>query len=533
MLVVKSILRGEFAPTRRKQHSHDAAADANNSTDKNCSAASLVSSAEVTTIASETRQDDEDDNNTDDDGNWSVGSLQPGDSFVLDVDWTTSAETVNYYHPCHDNHNAMDESLEDPYLVPLENVRRRLCTEQEKENNNATAVAPVPTNSTNGDGGVTRLVDPRLEAESNNVLSDTASSMPSDCFSVPDGTPENVKSLGAFQFNSSFPTVEEDEDEFDDDEYETDDDDDDDSQRPSEAVAVPPFPHFGPSSMSASSSFLESDDKNDTSHDRSTELPSTALVHRHRRPIFGRSRERRHAARARAQELVTALALHKQRHRLDRPMVTANLYLQLGLAQQQFYDFPAAISSFFRSAALYRHFSRQAALATVLEHAAVSYMQAKERGLTTAVHQYHKVESFHQCLHEALNLRKQELGPWHVDTVNTLQNLAKLLFLTGHPARAAQHYVEVVHLRKAIFGPNHPSTAVTAHCLGNAYLQAHDTVAAELWYHHALQIYNCMHLSSDNPAVAKLLQDRRQLECIERWMSGDLGEDPNLLFEVS
>ena len=114
----------------------------------------------------------------------------------------------------------MDESLEaDPYLVPLESVRRRLCTEQEKDNNNAAAVVPVPT-STNGDG-VTRLDDPRLKAESNNVLSDTPPSMPSDCFSVPDGTPENVKSLGAFQFNSSFPTVEEDEDEYDDDEYET------------------------------------------------------------------------------------------------------------------------------------------------------------------------------------------------------------------------------------------------------------------------------------------------------------------------
>ena len=152
--------------------------------------------------------------------------------------------------------------------------------------------------------------------------------------------------------------------------------------------------------------------------------------------------------------------------------------------------------------------------------------------MTAAIHRCHKAGLFHQCLQEALKLRKEELGPWHVDTVSTLQNLAKLLLLTGHPARAAVHYVEVVHLRRAIFGPNHPSTAVTAHCLGNAYLQAHDTVAAEIWYHHALQIYNAMRLPNDNPAVSKLLRDRQQLERVERWMEEGVVEDENLLFEL-
>jgi tetratricopeptide (TPR) repeat protein len=213
-------------------------------------------------------------------------------------------------------------------------------------------------------------------------------------------------------------------------------------------------------------------------------------------------------------------------------LLTAKLYLQLGTAEQQAHQYAAAINSFFQAAAIYRHVSRQAALATALDHAAVAYCQAHQEGATTPIHRQHKVSRFYRCLYEALQLRKQELGPWHADTVDSLQHLAQLCLATGHAARAAGHYLEVVYLRKAIFGPHHPGTAVTAHCLGNAYLQSHDTVAAELWYDHALAVYNHMQLPNDNPAVAKLLRDRKRLERVDRWMEEDPADDENLLFEL-
>ena len=67
-------------------------------------------------------------------------------------------------------------------------------------------------------------------------------------------------------------------------------------------------------------------------------------------------------------------------------MQTAQLYLQLELAQHRAHDFVAVNSSFFQAAALYRHYGQLAAFATFLDHAAMSCMQAMELGLTATIH---------------------------------------------------------------------------------------------------------------------------------------------------
>jgi len=532
MLVVKSLLRGEFAASASKKPKQQS----------NNAVSTTDGDSEVTTIASDTHRDDDDDD-------FSCGSHLAGDSFVLDVDWTESADSNNhYYHPQQAGHNTnMNESMEDPYLAAKESVRRRLCsgthTKEEEGTENAISTSTRHAGVQQPAAAVARGTSP------------TSTAQPFDCQASPvaaTGQRTPGKSLGTFQFpvsrsnrkNTSFPSASFDADEWttdcdddDDDDDTEEDEDDDDSQRPSRAVTVPALPNLDPLHISSVQHDDDSSSSDASLNQSSNTLPTTPLhlnninstdnLTRHQR-----NREVRHAARTRAQELKERLSQRQQNHS-SRPLPTAQLYLQLGLAQQQAHDFPAAISSFFQSAALYRHFHKPVALATVLDHAAVSYLQAKEQGGASAIHRYHKVERFHQCLDEALVLRKEHLGAWHVDTVHTLQNLAKLLLLTGHAARAAVLYVEVVHLRRAILGPHHPSTAVSAHCLGNAYVQCHDTVAAELWYDTALQIYNHMQLPNDNPAVHKLLKDRKQLERVERWMEHNNEDDgEHLVFEI-
>ena len=192
MLVLKSILRGEFA------------APARSTTRKQDSGSSLVSA--VTTLEESTTRDDDDD-----EADFSVGTTLPGDSFVLDVDWTESAETVTYYHPVlvpaadgsgsdpHLLHNTdMNGSMEDPYLLPIESMRRRLCRPDEcggspsegkgnasatiaaKQNTPPTASSTVPSSSSNNNG-------PILDYQ-------RAWETPTDQHQ------QHVKSLGTFQF---------------------------------------------------------------------------------------------------------------------------------------------------------------------------------------------------------------------------------------------------------------------------------------------------------------------------------------------
>lgn len=213
-------------------------------------------------------------------------------------------------------------------------------------------------------------------------------------------------------------------------------------------------------------------------------------------------------------------------------LYVARLFRRLGQAEQTLHNYTNAIHSLLQAASIFRRFSKRVALANVLDNVAVTYCEALRRGQGGSLKKIYAVSFFSQCLVEALEIRKEELGPWHVDTVDTLQHLGSLCLALGHPDKATSHYLEVINLRKAIFGPHHPSTAVTAHCLGNAYLQSHDTMAAGVWFEYSLNIYNELNIPDDNPAVARLLRDRERLDRVERWMDEGLSEDENLLFDI-
>jgi tetratricopeptide (TPR) repeat protein len=99
------------------------------------------------------------------------------------------------------------------------------------------------------------------------------------------------------------------------------------------------------------------------------------------------------------------------------------------------------------------------------------------------------------------------LGPTHVDTIDTLNNMAAIHLHLQEFQEARQAYFEVWTLRELIFGPKHPSVAVTAHCLGGVHMRLGEVAEASKYYHIALDIYRDLQLSEDNPTVARLLTD--------------------------
>jgi tetratricopeptide (TPR) repeat protein len=332
---------------------------------------------------------------------------------------------------------------------------------------------------------------------------------------------------------------------------ERDDDDDDIGSFATTTIFVPRQPQFAPPNVSTSDNDLVSDDDDNDEDGHSTDASSSFVIPT--MPVLTKPptpwRKQQFLTRQRIDQLKAELEqLKRQSARSNSSngrcsrnnnssassMPMAKLYLALAALEQQLHDYPAAINFYFHAAALFRHAQRPVALATALDAAAVAYGRARQQGLDTMIHRQHGVGRFFQCLYEALELRKRELGAWHVDTVDTLQHLAQLCLVTGQAEQAARYYLEVVQLRKVIFGPRHAGTAVTAHGLANAYFQSHDLAAAEIWYEYALGVYHDMGLTLDkNPAVKKLVRDWKRLERVDRWITEeDPADDENLLFEL-
>jgi tetratricopeptide (TPR) repeat protein len=111
------------------------------------------------------------------------------------------------------------------------------------------------------------------------------------------------------------------------------------------------------------------------------------------------------------------------------------------------------------------------------------------------------------ALNQSFSIRYELLGPTHVDTIDTLNNMAAVHLHLQEFQEARQAFFEVWTLREVIFGPKHPSVAVTAHCLGRVYMRLNEVAEASKYYHNALDIYRYLRLSEDNPTVARLLND--------------------------
>jgi hypothetical protein len=116
------------------------------------------------------------------------------------------------------------------------------------------------------------------------------------------------------------------------------------------------------------------------------------------------------------------------------------------------------------------------------------------------------------ALDEAFTIRYDTLGPIHVDTVDSLNNIAGIhLHMQEYPL-ARNAYQEVFLVRQIIFGPDHPAVAVTAHALGSVHLHMAQVDDAARYYRRAMEIYKKLKLTTENPTMQRLLRDYAALE---------------------
>jgi serine/threonine protein kinase len=77
---------------------------------------------------------------------------------------------------------------------------------------------------------------------------------------------------------------------------------------------------------------------------------------------------------------------------------------------------------------------------------------------------------------ETLALQKSKLGPDHIDTLKSMNNVASSYYVLGRHAEALKLHDETLALRKASLGPDHPDTLWSMNNVANCYsaLNRHD-----------------------------------------------------------
>lgn len=108
---------------------------------------------------------------------------------------------------------------------------------------------------------------------------------------------------------------------------------------------------------------------------------------------------------------------------------------------------------------------------------------------------------------EALSIRYQTFGPFHVNTIETMNVLASLYFRLEALEDARDSFYEVLVLRQAVFGHHHPSVAVAAQNLGQVYAKLSEAGKARGYYCTALDIYRKMRIPSSNPSFISVAKD--------------------------
>ena len=108
------------------------------------------------------------------------------------------------------------------------------------------------------------------------------------------------------------------------------------------------------------------------------------------------------------------------------------------------------------------------------------------------------------ALKEAFKIRLNYLGPWHVDVVDTLNNIAGVHLRRNEKEQAYDAYLQVLTVRIAIFGKNHASVAVTAQMLGRLCMSIAKLTEAMNYFKVCLKIYRTgMNLKDSHSLVQK------------------------------
>jgi Tfp pilus assembly protein PilF len=192
---------------------------------------------------------------------------------------------------------------------------------------------------------------------------------------------------------------------------------------------------------------------------------------------------------------------------------TAEALMQLGGAHMRCEEFKEALTVFKGATRIYRKIYGGSDLSIAL---ALNNVGLAACRLSKTRPNLRKAS---EALNQSFEIRYEILGPSHVDTIDTLNNMAGVYFHLGDLEEARQAYFEVWTMRQAVFGLHHPSVAVTAHAIGSVYLRLSQVDEASKYYYNALDVYRHLNLSEENTSVARLLCDIDQLRRAMTTMS--------------
>ena len=106
---------------------------------------------------------------------------------------------------------------------------------------------------------------------------------------------------------------------------------------------------------------------------------------------------------------------------------------------------------------------------------------------------------------QALEIKKQVLGPNHPSVVRTVESLAAVEAEAGNYSEAEQLYQQAIRSETEFFGPSHPGVAVPVDDLAALEMEEGKYASAETLYEKALRIREQIH-GPDHPRVANLLK---------------------------
>ena len=146
-------------------------------------------------------------------------------------------------------------------------------------------------------------------------------------------------------------------------------------------------------------------------------------------------------------------------------------------------------------------------------------------------------------LSEALDLRRQVLGPENIATLSSRSNLGVVLALSGQYAEAEKVISETLSIRRRVLGPEHPDTLASLSNLIAIYNDQHRSAEAEKLSLDALDISRRT-LGPENPQTLRILSnlasayfrqgrladaERYNLELLEIWKRVSGPDHPNTL----
>ena len=108
-------------------------------------------------------------------------------------------------------------------------------------------------------------------------------------------------------------------------------------------------------------------------------------------------------------------------------------------------------------------------------------------------------------LQESFDIRDQLLGPNHVDTIETLDNMARVRCSLEDYDAAYKTYLVVLRSREWLFGRLHPCVASTAWSIAGVldHLHGTDSIEAQEYYMIAFEIYEMLDVALPDEVAAK------------------------------